>query len=98
MNSLTPVFLTVLATGLSANALRATQSYTIVDTGQTKCYDNRNEIPPPKPGQPFYGQDAKFHGHPPSYNLSADGLMVQDNNTRPPAPVKCRANTHADVR
>ena len=33
--------------------------YVVVDTGQTKCYDNRNEIAPPKPGQPFCGQDAQ---------------------------------------
>ena len=81
MNSFAPIFLAVLTTGLSANALRAAQSYSIVDTGQAKCYDNRNEIAPPKPGQPFYGQDAQFRGHPASYALSADGLTVHDNVT-----------------
>jgi hypothetical protein len=55
--------------------------YPIVDTGQASCYDNRNEIAPPKPGQPFYGQDAQFQAHPPSYTLSADGLTVRDNVT-----------------
>jgi hypothetical protein len=34
-------------------------SCTIVGTGQTKCFDNRSEIAPPKPGQPFYWQDAR---------------------------------------
>jgi hypothetical protein len=53
-------------------------SYPIVATGQTKCYDNRSEMAPPKPGQPFYGQDAQFQKHPASYQLSADGLTVQD--------------------
>jgi hypothetical protein len=53
-------------------------SYAITDTGQTKCYDDRREIAPPKPGQPFYGQDAQFQNHPASYQLSADGLAVQD--------------------
>ncbi len=81
MNSFAPIFLTMLATGLSTHALRAAQPYTIVDTGQTKCYDNRSEIAPPKPGQPFYGQDAQFQGHPSSYTLSADGLTVRDNVT-----------------
>ena len=47
-------------------------------TGQTNCYDNRKVIAPPKPGQPFYGQDAQFHSHPASYRLGADGLTVQD--------------------
>ena len=71
----------VLAIGLSANALRAALPYTIVDTGQVKCYDNRNEIPPPKPGQSFYGQDAQFSAHRASYTLSTDGLTVRDNVT-----------------
>jgi L-fucose mutarotase/ribose pyranase (RbsD/FucU family) len=53
-----PVFVAVVATVLSAHTLRAAQSYAVVDTGQTRCYDNRTEIAPPKPGQPFYGQDA----------------------------------------
>ena len=55
--------------------------YTIVDTGQTKCYDNRHEIAPPKPGLPFYGQDAQFPHHPSSYTLPDNGLTVYDNNT-----------------
>lgn len=55
--------------------------YQIVGTTQTKCYDNRREIDPPKPGQPFYGQDAQHPGTPASYKLSADGLTVIDNVT-----------------
>ena len=53
--------------------------YVIVGTGQTKCYDSRNEILPPKPGQPFYGHDAQYRNPEPSYTLSADGLTVHDN-------------------
>jgi hypothetical protein len=71
----------MLAAGPATASLCAVQTYTVVATGQSKCYDNWNEIAPPKPGQPFYGQDAQFHGHPPSYTLSADGLTVHDNNT-----------------
>jgi hypothetical protein len=56
-------------------------NYAIVDTGQAKCYNNRDEIAPPQPGQPFYGQDAQFPRHPASYTLSADGLTVHDNIT-----------------
>jgi hypothetical protein len=55
--------------------LRATQPYTIVGTGQTQCYDNRTEIAPPKPGQPFYGQDAQFQGAQPSYKDNGDGTV-----------------------
>ena len=74
------VFL-LLGLGLSTANRLAAQSFTIVDTGQSKCYDNRNEIAPPRPGQPFYGQDAQFKIHPASYTLSADGLTVRDNVT-----------------
>jgi hypothetical protein len=55
--------------------------YPIVDTGLALCYDNRGEIAAPKPGQPFFGQDAQFLGRQPSYTLSADGLTVTDNVT-----------------
>jgi len=65
---------------LSTWCVRA-ETYRIVGTGQTKCYDNRSVIASPRPGQPFYGQDAQHPGTPPSYQLSADGLTVQDNNT-----------------
>jgi len=60
---------------------RPSLPYCVVDTSQTRCYDNRNEIAPPKPGQPFYGQDAQFQDHPFSYVISADGLTVCDRNT-----------------
>ena len=56
-------------------------SYSIVGTGQMKCYDNMKEIAPPKPGEPFYGQDAQCRGNQPSYTLSTDGLTVHDNVT-----------------
>ena len=81
MNILAPIFVTVLTTGLSVRVLHAAQPYTIVDTGQTRCYDNCGEIAPPKPGQPFYGQDAQFQTHPASYTSSADGLSVRDHVT-----------------
>jgi len=55
--------------------------YVVVDTGQAKCYDNHCEIAPPKPGEPFYGQDAQFHTRPASYVLSSDDLTVCDRNT-----------------
>ena len=70
-----------LTVSLLATSLHAATTYPIVDTGQAKCYDNRREIAPPKPGQPFYGQDAQFTGHPASYTRSADGLTVRDNVT-----------------
>jgi len=55
--------------------------YPVVGTGQSKCYDDRSEIAPPQPGQPFYGQDAQQKSPQSSYALSADGLTVQDKMT-----------------
>ena len=58
----------------------ADQPYTVVGTGQTRCYDNRREIAPPKPGEPFYGQDAQHPGVAPSYRDNGNGT-VSDLNT-----------------
>lgn len=71
----------LLACALLTNAtLAAERTYVIVGTGQTKCYDDRGEIAPPKPGQPFYGQDAQHPGPLPSYKDNGDGT-VSDLNT-----------------
>jgi hypothetical protein len=56
-------------------------TYTVVDTGQAKCYNNSSEAACPVEGAAFYGQDAQFDGNQPSYTLSADGLTVYDNVT-----------------
>ncbi|MBN1541640.1 DUF1566 domain-containing protein [candidate division KSB1 bacterium] len=50
--------------------------YPIIDTGQTKCYDNGSEIPAPDFGEPFYGQDAQHTGNPPSYIDNGDGTIT----------------------
>jgi hypothetical protein len=55
--------------------------YVIVGTGQTRCYDSSREINPPRPGQPFYGQDAQYPGPLASYQISRDGLTAYDSNT-----------------
>jgi hypothetical protein len=81
MRVFSQILVVTLASGLPIATLPAAQPYPIVSTGQSKCYDNRSEIAPPKPGQPFYGQDAQFQAHPASYTLSADGLTVRDNIT-----------------
>jgi hypothetical protein len=58
-----------------------TSSYTIVDTGQLACYDNRGEtFAYPAAGESFYGQDAQHDGHQPSYTDNGDGT-VTDNVT-----------------
>ena len=61
--------------------------YGAVCTGQTKCYDMEKEIPCPKDGEPFYGQDAQYAKAekciPRNYTVKQydDGETVVDNNT-----------------
>jgi hypothetical protein len=75
--------LLVLGVLLTAPAFAAESPlrYPLVDTGQAACFDNRGEITAPKPGQPFFGQDAQFRGRQPSYTLSTDGSTVADSVT-----------------
>ena len=69
-----------------------TMAGSLPDTGQTKCYDDTQEITCPSPGQPFYGQDAQYSTYPQSYTkLNENGyalpheapswVMVRDNVT-----------------
>jgi len=58
----------------------AAGSYPIVDTGQTVCYDDSDEISCPAEGEAFYGQDAQYTGNMPSYTDNGDG-SVTDNVT-----------------
>jgi len=54
----------------------------IPDTGQTKCYDNTQEITCPQPGEPFYGQDAQYTCNPHSYTkLDENGNDLPDDAT-----------------
>lgn len=55
-------------------------TYKIVDTYQTKNFDNSKEIEPPKEGEKFYGQDAQYNGNQPSYKDNGDGT-ISDNVT-----------------
>jgi hypothetical protein len=87
--------------------------YAIVGTGQTSCYDDHHEIPPPAPGSPFYGQDAQHRSRRPSYRDNGDGTIgdlntgltwVQDRGAKvtyaeaAAGALKCRAGRHADWR
>ncbi len=55
-------------------------TYPIVDTGQGRCYNAGTSITCPAAGEAFYGQDAQFTGHAPSYTDNGDGT-VTDNVT-----------------
>ncbi|MFZ2488973.1 MAG: DUF1566 domain-containing protein [Anaerolineae bacterium] len=55
--------------------------YSVVDTGQSKCYNATSEATCPATGAAFYGQDAQHTGHAASYVLSDNGMTVYDNIT-----------------
>lgn len=54
----------------------ARAEFRLPDTGQTKCYNNTDEIACPSPGQAFYGQDANYAETPPAYRNN--GATVTD--------------------
>ncbi len=54
---------------------QAQLTYPVVDTGQKRCYNNYREISSPKPGQPFYGQDAQYLGNQFKYKDNRDGTV-----------------------
>jgi hypothetical protein len=55
-------------------------TYPVVDTDQTKFYNNTSEIPRPSAEESFYGQDAHHDGNLPSYTDNGDGTIT-DNIT-----------------
>jgi uncharacterized protein DUF1566 len=50
--------------------------YSIVGTGQERCYDNRKEIKYPWVGKAYYGQDAQYKGNIPKYKDNGDGTVT----------------------
>ncbi len=106
------LLLLILCAG-AACAATTPPGYPIVGTGQTKCYDDRHEIAPPKPAQPFYGQDAQHPGPTASYKDNGDGtvtdlntglMWVQARGTKVTwkeavaGAAACRVSNHADWR
>ncbi|MFO0925852.1 MAG: DUF1566 domain-containing protein, partial [Gemmataceae bacterium] len=76
----------VVILGLLAGDGRAAEpatgvTYRVVDTGQVHCFSDRGQLfRPPRPGEPFFGQDACYQGPQPSYRDNGDGT-VTDRNT-----------------
>ncbi len=54
-------------------------TYTIVDTGQTHCYDNQGQISCPQSGAFYAGQDAQYAGVQPAYIDNGDGTVTDVN-------------------
>ena len=64
----------------SGQSAGGNHAYTIVDTGQDKCYDDRSQISCPTEGEAFYGQDAQYSSNQLAYVDNGDGT-VTDLNT-----------------
>jgi len=79
MKTLSIVLSQTILLGTLSAGFSSTLPYTIVDTGQDKCYDNSGEIKAPPPGRQFYGQDAQIKGKQPSYKNNGDGTIADLN-------------------
>ncbi|MHA1686427.1 MAG: Lcl C-terminal domain-containing protein [Candidatus Heimdallarchaeaceae archaeon] len=66
----TPVFIALPFT------INSNLTYPIVDTNQHYSYDDLGNIIDPKPGDPFYGQDAQYQGNAPQYLDNGDGTIT----------------------
>lgn len=53
-----------------------TYTYKITDTGFEKYFDDKGEIPEPKKGEAFYGQDAHYRSFGFSYKDNGDGTIT----------------------
>jgi hypothetical protein len=61
------------------NDIETDYSYTIVDTGQTKTFNNSISINPPSESSAFYGQDAQYTRYVPNYLDNDDGTITDLN-------------------
>jgi len=76
MKTLPILFLVIAPIIINAQSI----TYPIVDTDQSKFYNNTSEISQPKEGDNFVGQDANFVGNQPSFTDNGDGTIT-DNVT-----------------
>jgi hypothetical protein len=80
MTVMAVAFVLGMGMGLLPHGVVPAHAYQLPDTGQTKCYDNTQEIPCPQPGELSYGQDGNYQGPQPAYRDNGDGT-VTDLNT-----------------
>lgn len=69
--NLISIFLVLLCCSLAHG-----QSYKVVDTGQSQCFDNNMIIAAPDSGAAFFGQDAQYDGSQPVYQDNGDGTIT----------------------
>ncbi len=63
------------ATDFTDHRGSAGASYPIVDTGQSRCYDDQGGIACPQAGEPYHGQDAQHSGEAFRYLDHGDGTV-----------------------
>jgi len=63
-------FLLAICVGTAAAAVK------IPDTGQNLCYNNSRAINCPSTASQFFGQDAQYRGHQPTYRNNGDGTVT----------------------
>ncbi len=66
------VFVLVAVPGVYAD-------YSVVDTGQTTCFDLNQSITCPGENDSFYGQDSQYDGNTPSYEDIGNGTILDLN-------------------
>jgi len=85
-------------TALTAtSALFGNTDYSIVDTGQDRCYDDRSEISYPRKGQTFFGQDAQYSGNQPACRDNKDGTVTDLNTSLMWQSDPCEKKTYAEI-
>ena len=60
----------------SVSVMADTGWFPLVDTSQTACYDDFDEMVCPKEGGVFYGQDSQHDGNQPRYTDNGDGTVT----------------------
>ena len=71
----------IAGTCCAAGAKPAPPTYCVVDTGQVQAFSDSGQLPrAPRPGEPFFGQDACYQGPQPGYRDNGDGT-ISDLNT-----------------
>ncbi|MBK3515778.1 Lcl C-terminal domain-containing protein [Carboxylicivirga marina] len=73
-------FITTCLVVCSGHLFAQNHSYPIVDTGVKTYYSDKDIITEPQKGEAFFGQDAQYIGHEPSYTNNHDGIIT-DNVT-----------------
>ncbi len=98
----------------TARRSSASREYCVVDTGQTHIFSDKGQLlKVPKPGEPFFGQDAFYRRAKPSYRDHGDGTVTDLNtgltwvqargskvtwDAAAAGADACRAGGHADWR